>query len=218
MAGEAAAEEVESGMIIGLGHGSTAIWALRAISRKIEKGALTDVRGVACSLVVEQQARELGIPLVQLNDVPRVDLTIDGADEVDPDLNLIKGGGGALVREKIVAQATEQEIIVVDETKLSDALGTQFALPVEVLPFARRSVEAFLCSLGASVSTRSDDDGRPFSSDQGYPILDCDFGPISDVAALCARLDGRAGIVGHGLFLDLVDEVIVGTPDGLCRI
>ena len=218
MAGEAAAEHVESGMVVGLGHGSTAIWAHRAIARKLKRGALENVRGVACSKTVEQQARELGIPLVQLNEVDGLDLTIDGADEVDPDLDLIKGGGGALVREKIVAQATEREIIVVDEGKLSDVLGTRFSLPVEVLAFARRSEECYLRSLGAAVSTRSNADGTPFVSDQDNPILDCDFGPIKDVAELSALLDARAGIVGHGLFLNLVDEVIVGTHDGIKRI
>jgi ribose 5-phosphate isomerase A len=218
MAGEAAAEHVQSGMVVGLGHGSTAIWALRALAAKLRDGALAHVRGVACSHAVEAQAEQLDIPLVPLNAVEGVDLTIDGADEVDPALNLIKGGGGALVREKIVAQASGREIIVVDESKLSDALGTRFALPVEVLPFARRQIEDFVRSLGATVSTRRGTDGSDFTSDQGYPILDCDFGPIDDVAELCAQLDGRAGIIGHGLFLGLADEVIVGSPDGLRRL
>ena len=146
-----AVEFVESGMIVGLGSGSTAIYAVREIARKLKQGELNGILGVPTSLEVEHQAAELGIPLTTLEDHPPVDLTIDGADEVDPQLDLIKGGGGALLREKILAQASQREIIVVDETKLSDNLGTRFALPVEVLPFGWAPEADYLKSLGASV-------------------------------------------------------------------
>ena len=145
-----AVDFVEPGMIVGLGFGSTAIYAMREIARKMREGELDEIMGVPTALQVEQEARELGIPLTTLDDNPQVDLTIDGADEVDPQLNLIKGGGGALLREKIVAQASQIEIIVVDESKLSVNLGTHFALPVEVLPFGWAPEAAYLESLGAS--------------------------------------------------------------------
>jgi ribose 5-phosphate isomerase A len=144
-----------------------------------------------------------------------VDLTIDGADEVDPHLNLIKGRGGALLREKIVAQASRREIIVVDESKLSPMLGTCWPVPVEVVPFGWRAQVAYLESLGARQALRRSSDGTPFRTDQGNLILDCHFGPISRLARLVARLNERAGIVGHGLFLGLATDVIVATPQGL---
>lgn len=213
-AAERAVDFVTSGMVVGLGHGSTTIFALRRIARLLEGGGLRDVLGIPCSTHVEEDARELGIPLTTLEEHPVIDLTIDGADEVDDGLNLIKGGGGALLREKIVAQASQREIIVVDETKLSPALGTQWAVPVEVTPFGWRSQAAYLETLGAEVSRRQDEVGSPFLTDQGNFILDCDFGPLGDPASLAARLDGRAGIVEHGLFLGLATDVIIGTPQG----
>lgn len=213
-AAERAVDFVTSGMVVGLGHGSTTIFALRRIARLLEGGGLRDVLGIPCSTHVEEDARTLGIPLTTLEEHPVIDLTIDGADEVDDGLNLIKGGGGALLREKIVAQASQREIIVVDETKLSPALGTQWAVPVEVTPFGWRSQAAYLETLGAEVSRRQDEVGSPFLTDQGNFILDCDFGPLGDPASLAARLDGRAGIVEHGLFLGLATDVIIGTPQG----
>ena len=136
----------------------------------------------------------------------------------DPGLNLIKGGGGALLREKIAAQASKHVIIVADDTKLSDRLGTRFALPVEVLSFGWRSQLRFLESLGASVAVRHAPDGQDMRTDQGNMILDCAFGPIADANALAARLSARAGIVAHGLFLDLADDVIIAGADGLTHL
>jgi ribose 5-phosphate isomerase A len=214
-AGERAVDFVISGMIVGLGHGSTAIFALRRIARLIERGELRNVLGIPTSSQVERDARELAIPLTTLNEHPEIDLTIDGADEVDDDLNLIKGGGGALLREKIVAQASRQEIIVVDETKLSPTLGIQWAIPVEVTPFGWRSQEVFLKSLGSQVTLRRTKDRSPFTTDQGNLILDCDFGAVSRPERLADRLNKRAGIVEHGLFLDLASDVIVGMEDGI---
>ncbi|MCI0772810.1 MAG: ribose-5-phosphate isomerase RpiA [Chloroflexi bacterium] len=210
-----AVEFVESGMIVGLGSGSTAIYAVREIARKLKQGELSGILGVPTSLEVEHQAAELGIPLTTLEDHPPVDLTIDGADEVDPQLDLIKGGGGALLREKILAQASQREIIVVDETKLSDHLGTRIALPVEVLPFGWAPEADYLKSLGASVSLRKTPSGEPAVTDQGNWILDAEFGPIEDPAALAEQLDRRAAVAAHGLFLGLATDLIVGGRDGV---
>lgn len=208
-AAERAVDFVKSGMVVGLGHGSTAIFAVRRIAELLHQGQLQDILGVPCALQVEAEARRLGIPLTTLDEHPVVHLTIDGADEVDPNLNLIKGGSGALLREKIVAQASRREIIVVDESKLSPALGTRWPVPVEVIPFGWRSQAAYLESLGAQPVLRLNSDGTPFKTDQSNLILDCHFGPIANPAQLAARLSERAGIVEHGLFLGLATDVIV---------
>jgi ribose 5-phosphate isomerase A len=217
-AAEYAVESVESGMVVGLGHGSTAIWAVRRIAQLIQNGSLQNILGVPCSTVIETEARELGIPLTTLEEHPHVDLTIDGADEVDPQLELIKGGGGALMREKIVAQASKQEIIVVDESKLVPALGTGWAVPVEVIPFGYGSQRAYLESLGAEVKIRQTAEWSPFKTDQGNLILDCKFGPISNPAELAEMLKRRTGIVEHGLFIGLATRVIVAGKDGIRQI
>lgn len=206
---------IQSGMVVGLGAGSTATLAARGLAEKLSRGELKDIQGIPCSRVVEAEARKLGIPLTTLEDHPVIDLTFDGADEVDPDLNLIKGGGGALLREKIVAQASRYEVIIVDESKLSPALGTRWAIPVEVIPFGWRTQYAYLESLGARLRLRPGHDDTPFITDQGNYILDCTFGPLADPVALGARLDARTGIVGHGLFLGIADEVIVAGASGI---
>ena len=213
-----AVEFVEPGMIVGLGFGSTAIYAVREIARKMREGELDGIKGVPTALQVEREARELEIPLTNLDDNPRVDLTIDGADEVDPQLNLIKGGGGALLREKIVAQASRREIIVVDESKLSDQLGTRFALPVEVLPFGWAPEAAYLESLGASVELRKTANGEAYVTDQGNWILDAEFSSIGDPSALSDQLDRRAGVAAHGLFLGLATDLIVAGTDGVRHV
>ena len=214
-AAERAVEFVKSGMVVGLGHGSTAMFAVRRIARLLHEGRLQDILGVPCSLQVKEEAQQLGIPLTTLDEHPVVDVTIDGADEVDPHLNLIKGGGGALLREKIVAQASRREIIVVDESKLSPALGARWPVPVEVVPFGWRSQAAYLESLGAQPVLRLSSDGTPFTTDQGNLILDCNFGPIAQPDQLAARLSERAGIVEHGLFLGLATDVIVASVEGI---
>lgn len=213
-----AVEFVESGMIVGLGFGSTAIYAVREIARKLSEGELDGILGVATALSVEQGAIELGIPLTTLDDHPQVDLTIDGADEVDPQLDLIKGGGAALLREKIVAQASRREIIVVDESKLSDRLGTRFPLPVEVLPFGWAPEAAYLESLGASVSRRLNQGGEPVVTDQGNWIIDAKFDIIEDPGVLSDQLGRRAGVVAHGLFLGLATDLIVAGTDGVRHV
>jgi ribose 5-phosphate isomerase A len=217
-AAERAVTYVESGMVVGLGEGSTAAFAVRRIAQLLDAGDLRDILGVPCSCKVEARARNLGIPLTTLDEHPVIDLTIDGADEVDSDLNMIKGGGGALLREKIVAQASRREIIVVDESKLSPALGTHWPVPVEVVLFGWRTQAAYLESLGAKPVLRLTDAGTPFETDQGNLILDCDFGPISNPAQLAVKLEGRAGVVEHGLFLGLATEVIVAGTEGIRRI
>jgi len=214
-AGERAVDFVESGMIVGLGHGSTAIFAVRRIAQLLCDGRLQDILGVPCSIQVEEEARRLGIPLTTLEEHSLIDLTIDGADEVDPGLDLIKGGGGALLREKIVAQASRRDIIVVDESKLSPALGTRGPVPVEVIPFGWRSQVAYLESLGARAVLRRHGNGTPFGTEQGNLIVDCHFGPISQPVQLAARMSERAGIVEHGLFLGLATDVIVAHREGL---
>ena len=205
---------VQSGMVVGLGAGSTAILATRRIGQRLLQGRLRDIVGVPCSSAIEAEARALGIPIT-LDPPGAVDLTIDGADEVDPELNLIKGGGGALLHEKIVAQASLREVIIVDESRLSPALGTHWALPVEIIPFGWHSQRRFLESMGARVTVRQQRDGTPFRTDQGNLILDCAFGPIPRPQELAATLDARTGIVEHGLFLGLATEVIVAGADGV---
>ncbi|NTW98165.1 MAG: ribose-5-phosphate isomerase RpiA [Oscillochloris sp.] len=218
LAAEQAVTLVQSGMVVGLGVGSTAIHAIRRIGALLASGALRDVVGVPCALRVEEEARRLGIPLTTLEDRTQIDLTIDGADEVDPQLNLIKGGGAALLREKIVAQSSLREVIIVDEAKLSPVLGTRFFVPVEVVSFGWGAQARWIATLGAEVRLRRQDDGEPLRTDQGNYLLDCNFGPISDLETLSARLSARAGIVDHGLFLGMATDLIVAGADGIRHI
>ena len=214
-AADYAIQFVESGMVLGLGGGSTAALAIAAIAERLRAGELQRIVSVPCSTQVEAEARRLGVPLTTLEDHLQIDLTINGADEVDPQLNLIKGGGGALPREKIVAQATAREVIIVDETKLSRTLGARHTLPVGVLPFGWRTQEDFLRSLGARATLRTAVHGPAFTTDQGNLILDCDFGVLDDPVGLALQLQGRDGIVAHGLFLGLASDVVVGTSAGI---
>lgn len=214
-AAERAVELIKPGMVVGLGHGSTAGHAVRRIAELLEAGDLEGIVAVPCSHHVEREAESLGIPLTTLEHHPVIDLTIDGADEVAPNLDLIKGGGGALLREKIVAQASRREVIVIDESKLSPTLGSKWAVPVEVTPFGWRPELEYLTSLGAEVGLRRDEDQVALQTDQGNFILDADFGSIKDPEALAAILDARAGIVCHGLFLGLATDLVVAGPEGL---
>lgn len=214
-AAERAVGFVRPGMVVGLGEGSTAVFAVRHIGALLHSGGLRDVVGIPCSRQVATEAERAGVPLTTLDAHPAIDLTIDGADEVDPDLNLIKGGGGALLREKIVAQASRREVIVVDDQKLSPTLGTRWAVPVEVVPFGWRSQARFIESLGGRVVPRQDGGGALFHTDQDNLILDCAFGPIPDPVGLAAALGARAGIVEHGLFLGLATDLIVAGPSGV---
>ena len=214
LAAARAVDFIQPGMIVGLGVGRTAIFAVRRIAQLIQEGKLKDILGIPCSIQTGEEATRLGLPLTTLDEHPVVDLTIDGADEVDPQLNLIKGGGGALLREKIVAQASKREMIVGDEGKLSPVLGTKWAVPVEVIPFGWRPQALYLESLGARVVLRQKD-GAIYHTDQSNVILDANFGPIPNPAELAARLADRAGIVEHGLFLGLATDLIVAGPAGV---
>ena len=214
-AAERAAEFVKPGMVVGLGSGSTAVFAMRRIAKLHRDGKLNDIVGFATSKVVWEEAQQLGIPMLAEEMERRIDLTIDGADEVDSDLNLIKGGGGALLREKIVAQNSRRVIIVCDDSKLSPTLGTQRAVPIEVLFFGWHSQLSYIESLRARVTVRQSERGSPFVTDSGNMILDCNFGPIANPDELAINLSGRAGIVEHGLFLGLATDVIAAGREGI---
>lgn len=214
-AGQEAAALVRDGMTLGLGTGSTTAYALQAIGRRVEEDGL-DVRGVPTSFGSERLARTCGIPLTTLDDDPQIDLAIDGADEVDEAHRLIKGGGGAHAREKVVATQAERFVVVVDPTKRVDQLGQQAPVPVEVIPMAVTPVTNALNDLGATPELRSGEkkDG-PVVTDQGLWILDAHFSDgIPDVNALNEALCARPGVLDHGLFLDLATDVLVGHPDG----
>ena len=206
---------IESGMIVGLGSGSTARFAVERMGALLRDGQLQDVVGIPSSLQTERLAHREAIPLTNFSAHPVIDITIDGADEVDARLNLIKGGGGALLREKVLAQTSRQNIVIVDPGKMSANLGDQWAVPVEVVPFAMDSVENFLKGLGASVSLRKAAEGAPFRTDQGNLILDADFGRIKQPRQLAEMLSSRAGVVEHGLFIGLATDVIIGEPTGI---
>jgi len=210
-----AVEFIESGMIVGLGTGSTTAFAVIRIGERLKSGDLKNIVGIPTSIRTEKLAGDLNIPLCSLDDQPDIDVTIDGADEVDPDLNLIKGGGGALLREKVVAQASRRNIIIVDQSKLSPCLGTHWAVPIEVIPFAVKTEENFLKSLGAAVTLRTAEGGQPYKTDQDNFILDANLGEIADPNGIAARLNQRAGIVEHGLFLGLASDVIVSAEDDI---
>jgi ribose 5-phosphate isomerase A len=216
-AAEAAVDRfVRSGMTLGLGTGSTAVWAVRRIGALLATGELRDVAGVPTSELTAQHATEAGVPLTSLDLHPHLAVTIDGADEVSPALDLVKGGGGAHLREKIIAQASEQLVIVVDEPKLVPAIGSTRGIPIEVVRMALRTEREFLESLGATVTERRAPDGSaPFVTDQGNRILDAFFGPIADPAGLVRTLEARAGIMAIGLFVGFNPVVLVASADGV---
>jgi ribose 5-phosphate isomerase A len=216
-AAEAAVELVQDGMVVGLGTGSTAAFAVEALARRHRQG-LRFV-GIPTSEKTAAQAREAGIPLTSFAEHRQIDLTIDGADEVEHvTLNLIKGLGGALLREKIVAAASRRLAIVVDAAKRVDRLGTQAPVPVEVVPFGLEVTRAALEALGASVQLRQSPAGQPFVTDSGNGILDCRFGPIADPARLEERIGRIVGVVESGLFIGRADHVFVADGSGVQRL
>ena len=214
-AGQEAATLVRDGMTLGLGTGSTTAYALKAIGRRVQDDGL-DVRGVPTSFAAERLARRHGIPLTTLDDDPQLDLAIDGADEVDEALQLIKGRGGAHAREKVVATQAERFVVVADPTKEVNQLGTESPLPVEVLPMATTPVSQALRDRGATPELRlADAKDGPVVSDQGLWIVDAYFSDgIADPDALNQFLNARPGVLDHGLFLDIATDVIVGHPNG----
>jgi ribose 5-phosphate isomerase A len=214
-AAHAAVALVRSGDVVGLGSGSTALVALEELASRLRTGLLADIVAVPTSRVVESAARRLAIPLTDLAGHPVIDITIDGADEVDPQWRLIKGGGGALLREKIVAQASRREVIVIDHTKLSDRLGLHHRLPVEVVEFGWRPEALHIEQEGAAVTLRPGEEGAPFRTDGGNLILDVDLASIRDPVGFAEMLRTRAGVVEVGLFDAMTDDLVVGGPDGV---
>jgi len=209
-AAQRALEMIKDGQIIGLGTGSTAKFAIEGVGQLVREGM--DLKAVPTSIATEKMARQLGIPLVELNATPGIDITIDGADEVDPAFNMIKGGGGALTREKLVALASKQRVILVDETKLVSCLGQTRLLPVEVLPVAWTLSARHLADIGGVASLR-DQEGKPFVTDNGNYILDCGFGEIVDPPALEKQIRLLPGVVESGLFIGIADVLVIGYED-----
>jgi len=213
-AAESAVARVDHGMIVGLGSGSTAAFAVRALGRRVREGLR--IMGIPTSERTAAQARALEIPLSTLAEYPQIDVTIDGADEVEAgSLNLIKGRGGALLREKIVASVSKRLVIVVDQTKMVERLGAGESVPVEVIPFGWQVAAVRLGDLGANPLLRRETGVEPFKSDGGHYILDCAFGPITSVESLARELDHVVGVVEHGLFIGMTSEIHVGGPDGV---
>lgn len=214
IAAEKAVEAIQDGMKVGLGTGSTAYWAILKIGERVRDGL--KIEAVATSRASEQLAEESGITLVPFETLDRLDITIDGADEVDANLHLIKGGGGALLREKIVAAQSDKLIIVADESKAVQTLGA-FPLPVEVVPFAYEWTQRALEATGATVNWRRAD-GELYITDNGNYIADCSYGQIKEPGSLVAILNAIPGVVDNGLFVGMADQVIIAAADGQLRI
>ncbi len=210
-----ALEHIKSGMIVGLGTGSTATTFIDLLADALRTGQLKDIRGVATSVRSDDQARRLNIPVIPLAEAGMCDVTVDGADEVDPNLDLIKGLGGALLREKIVAQNTHKFIAIVDESKIVPHLGHHCPLPVEVTQFAYDVSKTYLKSLGSDPVQRQSDTGGPYVTDNGNYYFHCQFGPIHNPAALDRHLRARAGILETGLFIGIAKVVVVASESSV---
>jgi ribose 5-phosphate isomerase A len=217
-AGRAAAEFVRDGMTVGLGTGSTVYFTLQRLGERVRAEKL-DIVGVPTSVDTEIKARAFGIPLATLSEVESIDLTIDGADEIDARFDMIKGGGGALLREKVVAALSKREVIVVDRSKVVERLGVRFLLPVEVVPFARATVARKIAQLGATWTLRMRDGKEVYLTDNGNEILDCRFpGGIADAPALERALDEIPGVVESGLFIGLAHALVLGDEEGRSEV
>ncbi|MGB7333323.1 MAG: ribose-5-phosphate isomerase RpiA [Terriglobales bacterium] len=214
-AGRAAALLVHDGDVVGLGTGSTAYFTVIALGERVKAGL--KIIGIPTSVQTADLARGVGIRLTTLDENPEIDITIDGADEVDPQLRLIKGGGGALTREKVIATASKKMVVVVDSSKVVTVLG-KFPLPIEVIAFARTVVERKIASLGGTPKLRLKSDGSSFLTDNGNQILDCSFGKIADPPALAQVLSDTPGIVEHGLFIGLAKVALVGRGNSVEEI
>jgi ribose 5-phosphate isomerase A len=206
---------VRDGMTLGLGTGSTAAHAVRFLGEQVRAGL--KVRGIPTSVHTQELAASLGIPLTTLDECQQIDVDIDGADEFDPQLHLIKGGGGALLREKIIASASRQVVIIADSSKQVAVLG-EFPLPVEVIAFAQPLVAKRITALGATVKLRQDTKGNPFITDEGHHILDCSFGQIPDPPTLARTLSDMPGVVEHGLFIDLATVVLCAKGENVAEL
>ena len=214
-AAKASLQYVKDGDVVGLGTGSTAAFMVRALAEKVRAGL--KIVGVPTSKRTGELAASLGIAVTTLDEHQDINVTIDGADEFDPELRLIKGGGGALLREKIVASASRKLVIIADAGKQVQKLG-KFPLPVEVIPFAAKLVAKKIAVMGAQVKLREYAYGNPFVTDEGHHILDCHFGEIDDPEELAAELSFMPGIVEHGLFLNMASVVVMGKADGVVEL
>jgi ribose 5-phosphate isomerase A len=217
VAGYTAADMVSDGMVVGLGTGSTSVFAIKRLGERVREGL--KITGIPTSEASAKLATELGIPLVGFDSVTALDITIDGADEINADFDMLKGGGGALLREKVVASLTKRQICIVDPNKVVEKLG-KFKLPVEVVPFGYQVVARRIEALGGKSFLRQTKDADPknYVTDNHNYILDCDFYPIEDPPALERELKMIPGVVEVGLFINLAHTLIVGNPDGTCTI
>ncbi len=216
LAAEKALDYIEDGMILGLGTGSTVEYTIHKLGQLVREGL--NIKAIPTSIHTKRIAKEENIPLTTLEENPEIDVTIDGADEVDSNLNLIKGGGGALTREKIIAFNSKKVIIVIDDSKIVKALGIDFDLPVEVIKFGWTSTKKTLEDIGCNVKLREIMDKEPFITDNGNYILDCEFERIEDPESLETEINNIPGVVENGLFVGLVDEVIVGSTQGILTL
>lgn len=213
-AGSAAADLVQEGMVVGLGTGSTATYLVQALAQRLQQG-LQITGAVASSLATYELASSLHIPMTDLDDHPELDIYIDGADEIDPQLRLIKGAGGALLREKILASAARRFVVIADSSKKVTQLGHRYPLPVEIVPLAKTPIKLRLARLGAEVQIRHHN-GIPFITDNHNYILDCTFPQgISDPEQLDAQIHSIVGVVETGLFINMVSQVVIGGPEGV---
>jgi ribose 5-phosphate isomerase A len=216
LACQRAAQEVQDGMVLGLGTGSTVYYFIQEVGRMVHEGLR--LTGVPTSIRTAELATQLAIPLTTLDAHPHLDLAVDGADEVDDALNLIKGAGGALLREKIIAASAARFLVVVDDSKMVHRLGERHPLPVEVVPFGVMPATRALEGLGARVTLRRGADGRPWVSDNGNYILDCRFRPIADPRALQQQLLAIPAVIDSGLFIGMTDTVLIGQAEGVRRL
>jgi ribose 5-phosphate isomerase A len=214
-AARASLKYVRDGMVLGLGTGTTAAHFIKLLGEQVKSGL--KVRGIPTSDRSREMAQGLGIPLTTLDECQEIDVTVDGADEFDPELRLIKGGGGALLREKIVASATKKMVVVADGSKQVKVLG-KFPLPVEVIKFAQALVAKRIRALGADVQLRQGADGKPFLTDENNHILDCRFGKIPDVAGLARELSDMPGVVEHGLFIGMASVVVFARGEEIVEL
>jgi len=206
---------IQSGQIVGLGSGSTSTFFIQYLGEKVREGL--QIKGVPTSIRVQQLAEKCGIPLVSLDQVNTIDVDVDGADEFDPKLQLIKGGGGALLREKIIASVSKKFVVVADSSKQVPVLG-KFPLPVEVIPFAETVLTRRISELGAKVTLRTAQNGSIYKTDEGHHILDCHFGKIPDPDALALTLSCMPGVVEHGLFINMANVVLLAKDNQVIEL
>ena len=215
IAARAAVDLIEAGNIVGLGSGSTAAYALRFLANRVRDGL--KIVGIPTSQQTKRLAEQLEIPLATLDEHPKIDIDIDGADEIDPQLNLIKGGGGAFLREKVIASVSRRFIVIADSAKQVKRLG-KFPLPVEVVPFAQSLIKPQIEAMGAKVSLRNYAYGNPYITDEGHHILDCTFGEIHDPPALAEKLCHIPGVLEHGLFIGMAELALIGKDGNVVQL